>query len=213
MKKKNKNYLEQLEYGKVVAHNVYEKEDIRELLERFGYDEKHFKEGITLSKKAEEAESANQTVQSEMVMAVDGFNEAKENAFKAYMTLVKIARVALQGDVPTLQKLHLNGDRERAFSKWLTQAGQFYSGALEEPRILQKLKEFLITKERLKEGRKLLEKAETAHVRKELKKGEALASTKKRNAAFQKMNRWTADVNRLNRVACEERGLKPTNLF
>lgn len=213
MAKKNKNWLEQLEYGKVVAYNVYERKEIRELLEPFGYDEKRFKDGITFYKKAEEFHYVNQTTQGEVLKAIAAFNAAKENADKTYMILIKIARVALQGDVPTLQKLHLNGDRERAFSKWLTQARQFYSGALEEPLTLQKLKDFGISKERLKGGKKLLEIAEAAHVRKELKKGEALASTQKRNAAFQKMNRWVADVNRMNRIAREEKGLNPKNLF
>ncbi len=213
MTKNKKKWLEQLEYGQVVAYNVYEKMEIRELLEKYGYDETRISEGITLHKKASEFHTAREKANAGLFTARGDFNRAREKADKIYMTLVKIARVALQGDIPTLQKLHLSGDRERSYSKWLIQAVQFYSGALEEPRILGKLKEFGITKERLKEGRKRVNETETAHTRKELKRGDVLAATKKRDAAFQKMNRWVADINKINRIDLEAKGLKPKNLF
>jgi hypothetical protein len=53
-----------------------------------------------------------------------------KEAYAAYMRYVKVARIALKGNVAAAQKLDLNGERKQTLSGWLKQARQFYAGAL-----------------------------------------------------------------------------------
>ncbi len=202
---KNKDILYgQLIAARAAAANAYEHPVIRSCLEKYGYDEKRLKEGAAMTALSEKLFHKQQRKYGEMWESLEKFNNAWKKANKRYMVHVKVARVALQGDKPSLLKLHLVGDRKNSFSGWLTQAGQFYNGALSEPVIREKLEAFGITKEQLQDGLALVEKANAAYVTKELKKGEAQAATRERNLAFKKMNKWTANLIAIARVALVE---------
>lgn len=206
---KNKDILYgQLLAARLVAENAYKHPVIRSCLEKYGYNEKRLKEGVAMTDISEKLFHKQQRKYGELWESLEKFNNAWKKANKRYMVHVKVARIALQADKPSLLKLHLVGDRKNSFSGWLTQAGQFYNGALSEPVILEKLEGFGIKKKQLQNGLALVEKANAAHVKKELKKGEAQAATNERNLAFKKMNKWAANLLAIARVALVEAGKK-----
>jgi hypothetical protein len=117
------------------------------------------------------------------------------------MIYVKVARAALRGNLAAMEKLELKGIRKLPFDQWLSQAKQFYAGALEIPDILEELKVFGISKEKLKEGEKLVEEAEAANMHSDMKRADARKSTRERNQALQKAERWRGTFITIARLA------------
>ncbi len=200
-KKKMKSLEDRLFDAKKAAHNAFSSQEIRLLLEKYGYEKNRLKQGISLCETAEKCLLEQRTKKGELGSIIHAFDIAREKADKTYLPYMKVARIALQGDNSTLQKLNLKGDRKRAYPQWLTQVIQFYKGVLKEPGILERLKHFGITKEKLEAGMALVQEAESANVRKELKKGEVQAAIEKRNRAFQEMNKYVANLIKIARIA------------
>ncbi len=200
-KKKMKSLGDRLLDAKRAAHNAFSDQEIRLLLEKYGFDENRLKQGISLCETADKCLLEQRIKKGELGSIIHAFNIAREKADKTYLPYMKVARIALQGDNPTLQKLNLKGDRKRAYSQWLTQVSQFYKGALKEPGILERLKHFGITKEKLEAGMALVQEAESANVRKELEKGEVQAAIEKRDRVFQEMNKYVSDLIKIARIA------------
>ena len=72
---------------------------------------------------------------------------------------------------------------------------------MEVPDILEELKVFGITKEKLTEGQKLVEEADAANMRSEMKRADARKSTRERNQALLKAERWRGTFITIARLA------------
>lgn len=201
MAKKNKLKEERLMNAQVAITNSLSREFLKTPLKIFGYDEKRLRQGLELHEKAKDLLLQQKLKYAEQEEAVNHLKMIRRKAHKPYISFTKVARVALHGDSPTLQKLDLAGKRKIAFAGWLNQVNQFYNVALSEPAILKLLAGFGITKEKLQEGKKLADDAESAHVRKEKLKAEALKATEQRDAAFKKLVNWMADFISIARIA------------
>jgi hypothetical protein len=78
--------------------------------------------------------------------------------FKIYFNFVKIARITFAKDNSIISTLDLNGERSTTKAGFILQGELFYDNCLKSENILNGLKKFGVTKEKLEIGqRKLLE--------------------------------------------------------
>lgn len=204
MKKKAKSLTQQISDAQVIITLAYTNDDARKRLEPYGYDEPRLKEGISLHKLADDLSYEQSQKYSQMQIEADHFRTARKAADAFYLPLLKIARIVLRTDAPAHQKLHLSGDREHGYSKWLTQVVQFYSGALETPEVLKKLNTRGITREKLEKGLALVHEVESLHLSKELKKGESIAATRRRDEAVKQLKRFVTELKAIDKIALKE---------
>ena len=97
-----------------------------------------------------------------------------KEADAAHMRYVKVARIALNGNVAAAQKLDLNGERKQTLSGWLKQARQFYAGVLGDAALLAKLAENGITQQKLTEGQAFVDAVKVASIAQAKERGVAL---------------------------------------
>jgi hypothetical protein len=187
---KKKSLEDRLMALKLTAGNALKSEEIRKAVMAYGYDEARIKEGLTLYEEADRLYNEQKKKHAQQINATRDFKAARGKANKIYMIYVKVARAALRSNLAAMEKLELKGIRKLPFDLWLSQAKQFYAGALEVPGILEELKVFGITKEKLTEGQKLVEEAEAANMRSEMKRADARKATRERNQALLKAERW-----------------------
>ncbi|UCH96538.1 MAG: hypothetical protein JSV88_06730 [Candidatus Aminicenantes bacterium] len=204
MKLKDNSLFARLESVKTTVVNAQGHPRIREALLKYGYKENRFKHGDNLYKAAYKLYEYQKEKYLEQLQATEVFQKTRSGAKKSYMANVKIARVALREDISAVEKLELPGIRKVDFSLWLVQAKSFYNGALETPAILEKLKTYGLTRERLKAGLALVKKAETARERRERARADARKATKERNKAIRKAEMWRSDLIAIARVALTE---------
>lgn len=201
MKKKNKSLNQLIMDAGVVTTLAYTKDMMRKRLEPYGYNEERLKEGVSLHKEADALHYEQSKRFSAMQLEVENFRIAREAANAYYLPLLKLARIALQEDPPARLKLHLNGKRARDYGKWLTQTTQFYNGALETPGVLEQLTTCGVTQEKLEKGLALIWEAENLRVSKELKKGESLEATGRRDEVVKKLKRFVSNIQAIDRLA------------
>lgn len=80
------------------------------------------------------------------------------------MGLLKLARIAFNGNAGVATKLHLNGPRKQSLSGWLFQVQQFYSNALSDPDLLGTLAEYDVTLAKLEAGQADIEAVVAANL-------------------------------------------------
>ena len=121
------------------------------------------------------------------------------------MKHVKVARVALQDERGSSQKLDLGGKRKVSLSGWLAQSNQFYINAVADADILSKMNNFGITQAKLEQGKQLVDDVEAANASQKKEKGEAQQATVDRDDALDKLNDWVSDFIAIARIALEDR--------
>lgn len=198
---KKKSLEDRLMALKITAGNALKAEEIRKAVMAYGYDETRIKEGLALYEEADRLYYEQKEKYAQQIKATSDFKAARGKANKVYMIYVKVARAALRGNLAAMEKLELKGIRKLSFDQWLSQAKQFYAGALEVPDILEELKVFGVTKEKLTEGQKLVEEADAANMRSEMKRADARKATRDRNQALLKAEQWRGTFITITRLA------------
>ena len=102
--------------------------------------------------------SKQQFQTSEKVDTTTKTNELFTEAFNIYYNFVKLARITFVKDDAIISTLDLNGERNKAKPGFILQGELFYENCLNNENILNRLKRFGITKEKLEAGQsKLIE--------------------------------------------------------
>jgi len=148
----------------VSIENVLNTPEISEKLKEFNITKEILLGIQTISKEMVVLLSKQQLQTSEKIDTTKTNNELFLDAFNVYNKFVKIARITFAKDDLVISTLGLNGERIKTKSGLILQGDIFYTNCLNNENILNGLKKFGQTKEKLEAGQNKLN---------ELKKAEA----------------------------------------
>lgn len=201
MSKKKSSLDKRLERARLVVNNAIADTAIREALSRYNYSEERLKEGLELYKVVDELYYRQKTLRGEMFEATYKLDKKMEKLKQTYREHLQLARMALGNDPSAVQMLGMSGRRKRRIAGWAEDVRQFYTNALSEQKVIEALSKYAVTKEALEEGMGLLEELDKAAAEQEKKKGIAKKTTKERNEALYKVERWISDVLMIAKLA------------
>lgn len=141
----------------------------------------------------------------EQLKATQLMEEAWEKAKIPYMDNVTLFRKTFANETGILSMLGLVGNRADGIAKWLEQANRFYSKALADDSIIEKVAYFNLTREKLQADWDLVKELEKAEAHQESCKGAAQDATKLRNAALKELREWFSKFVAAARIAFADR--------
>jgi hypothetical protein len=191
--------------AQVAIDNAISDTDVKTLVAEYGYDDTRLGEGKTMLDTANQLQQTQQKEYGDQYEATGALKQAHENADKAYMKFIKIARIALKSDWAAFKKLDLGGIRKKTFSGWMGQARQFYLNALSDSTVLEKMAVYGITLAKLEHAKVLLDETEAANAAQKKEKGEAQQATLERDKAIDSLEEWLSDFIVIARIAMEEK--------
>lgn len=188
----------------LLIENSLDNEQIMEIMGRYGYSKKRITKGKELLELAKRRQSETVIKHAQRKKEYARYHEELRRAKSFLAKLIKLSRIAMGKDSSGLNTLGLAKPWERSVAAWLVGADFFYSQALEEERVIDRLAAAGVNRERLLEGRELLERARGLHVGKVSYRGEAQMATKARDRALKDLKRWYDDYRRTARIALAE---------
>jgi len=198
---KGKTSYARLLAAQVAIDTVMADPSLLAIMAEYGYDAARMQEGRALREQALALEAQQRAALGERFAATDARATAHARAHAAYMRHLAVARVALRGDRGAAQKLDLATSRKRAQAGWLIQAQQFYTNALADGAIAQRLAAYGLTREQLAEALRTVVAVAAALVAQQATADTARARTKERDAALAALDRWMRDFRDIARVA------------
>jgi len=196
LKKKSMN--ERLARSKMIIINILADQQILGALKEMGFDEAKLKSGLDLHSRVEKLYQDQKREYSDQYGATEELYLAWEEARLELRKFITAAKLALMDDPTLLNSLGLNRGPHFTLPAWITQARLFYSAALQNAQVLEKLKEFAVTEEKLKAGLELVTQVEHLNGKQKVDKSDAKHSTRQRDAAFAELDGF---VYRLNKIA------------
>jgi len=193
-----------LQSANLAIENARNDADLQKYLSQYGYTPERIQRGLTLYETAVAAQARQQAKFGEKVAATATLQETSVRAKKSYMRLLKLARIAFNGNAGVATKLRLNGPRKQSLSGWLFQARQFYSNAFSDPDLLGTLAEYGVTPLKLEEGQADIEAVVAANLAQDKAKGEAREATQVRDAAINALKNWLREFFAIAKIALEE---------
>lgn len=201
MPRRKYSIAEQINKSRIIVTNALNDPQISAALAQYGYTEERLMAGKNLYEQTLAFHEQKQVRHSSGVGVTRERDSAQQRAHDYYMSLVKIARVALKNQPVMLASLQLQGPRKSTLAGWLLQARQFYNVALADADIGSQLAAFGITDVRLREGLGLLETLEAVDTTQKRERGTAQMTTRQRDEALKALNAWSKDVVAVARVA------------
>ncbi|MBN2164911.1 MAG: hypothetical protein JW717_01405 [Marinilabiliaceae bacterium] len=195
---------ETIEQYRIALENAENQSEIATVMSELGYDSTTIVEGKTLLAETRQAYDANKTEDDETSEASANFKKLKEQLANNYSSDRKKAKVIFRKDILTAEKLGLTGTIPQAYIKWLELAKKFYTTALNDTEIQNKLSRLNITVESLTANQTLISQLETARTNYLREVGESQDSTKIKDAAFVKMDDWMSEFYAVARIALED---------
>lgn len=189
----------------LVIVNASEHKPIREAIARYNYDDARLNEGLGMYNEAYKLHYQRQSALGDQYLATEVFHKKLKACQKQYTEHLALARLALGHDPSAVQMLVLKGQRKRTIVGWMEDTRQFYTNALAEPKVVDALSRYSVTRKDLKAGRTLVEELEEAAADQERKKGLAQKATKERNEALKKLEKWVAELIKICRIALGKR--------
>ena len=125
-------------------------------------------------------------------------------AKKAYMRTLKVARIAMVGNLKAEEALLLRGRRKDGLAEWLDQATTFYTNLLHDAELSGKMAEYGYTPAKLDAEAELVRAVVAARVLQKQNKGNARQATSRRNAKLAELDAWLSDFRAILRVATED---------
>ena len=202
--KRHLSEVEALEQYRVSLENVGNQTEIATIMAEFGYDETLLTEGKTLLTKTREAFDFNKKEDDETTEAYQNFTDAKENLAKTYALHRKKGKVIFRKEPTTLSKLALTGSLPSAYIKWLETVKKFYTVAVSDTEIQNKLVRLKVSIEELNGTIQLISNLEQARSEYLREKGESQDSTKTKDKAFAEIDDWMFEFYAVAKIALEE---------
>jgi hypothetical protein len=200
---KNLTIPEELAADQLAIENGLANEEIKALLAEVGYIEAKLKVGQGLYHNAAKLTQTQTSEHGDQYGATDTKGAAFVEANQAYMSDVKLARVAIKnrGD---RSRLALDGDRKQDYAGWKNQTDQFYETLFGDVELQTQLMEVNLTLAKLQAHAALVAAVEAARLDQATEKGEAEDSTDERNAALAELRAWMSDYLAAARVALQD---------
>ena len=206
LKKKKKRSIEDRTLAAQVAiDNSLNIPGISKELEVYGYNKNKLEQGRSLHDQAVKVITKQKAEYGDQFEATEDLAYAWELSEAAYMRSIKVSRVAFKKDRKANAALKLTGDRKETLSGFINQTTLFYDNLLADPQLLQGMKTFGYTKAKLTEEKKLVDKVVALNAKQEKEKGEAQATTKRRERVMDRLDAWMSDFRVIARVALEDK--------
>jgi hypothetical protein len=201
-----RSFDQQLAGAQLAIESALSNPTIMELLMPFSYThERLSSEGQQLIAEAQQRMSEQSQATGDMFSAKDERDRVRAIAREQYGRDLALARVALRGDRGALQKLELHDPRKVTQAGWLLQARRFYSNAIGDPLLQQRLAEAALSLDKLEGGRGLIEQLSHCMARQAAARSAAKQATQRRGEAMQRLNAWLRDFRAIARVALRGR--------
>ena len=190
--------------AQVAIDNALGDSGILTALTTYGYNTTKINAGKTLLTSAQELFNKQKVEYGEQYEASEKVEKAWDEADKAYMKAIKVARVALKDNVKAQASLMLSGERKRTLSGWLEQADAFYTNLIKDTDLMNKMSEYGYNATKLNNELALVKSVKDVNLEQEKEKGEAQDATKKRDAKMDELDRWMSDFKEIAFVALDE---------
>ena len=189
--------------AQVAIDNALDNAAISKELAAFGYDETKLLEGKALYEKALNLHKQQKKEYGEQYAATADLDTVFGSAKKAYMRDLKVARIALRGNISAAVALQLNGRRKKTYAGCIEQMTLFYDNALDNAEIKTQLAKFGINKAKLSAGQASVQEVQTLLKAQLTEKGEAQTATKVRDEVLEELMDWLSDFSAIARIALE----------
>ena len=194
-----------LEQYRVAFENVEKQPEIATVMTEFGYGPETVAEGKAMLGATRQAYETNKTEDDETSEAYNLFETKKEELAEIYSTDRKKAKVVFRNDPLTLERLGISGAMPRTYVRWLETVKTFYSEALADETIKNKLARLRVTADGLNAANTLIGELESARAGYLREKGESQEATKTKDAAFSQLDDWMRDFYDVARIALDEK--------
>ncbi|MEN8137617.1 MAG: hypothetical protein ABFR62_04215 [Bacteroidota bacterium] len=196
---------ETLEQYRVSLENVEKQSEIAGIMSEFGYDVGAIAEGKDLLMKTREAYDFNKTEDDETSVAYYSFATKRHELAETYLLHRKKAKVVFYKDYITSDKLSISGILPRTYLKWLETAKRFYSVAMLDTDVQEKLARLKFATEDLTLGRNLIIDLEAARAKYLREKGESQAATNEKDKAFGIIDDWMREFYAVAKIAMDDK--------
>jgi hypothetical protein len=192
-----------MQQAKVVLANAQEPE-LKAALAEFGYDDAALAEGQTLYDDAKALIKEQKKAYANQYKATRILNNTADDAKKYYLRLVKISKLALEGDEDSIKDLGISGQRKETYDGWTNEALTFFSTALASPDILAVLEPKGITVDSLTAGLQMVEDLDPLYTDQKNKIGLAQVATDSKTKKMDELFAWINKVIQYSRIAFED---------
>ena len=181
-------------------------------LSAYGYNESKLNEGKVILAEARNMYEQQKTDYANKYGVSDELKKVTDEAYKAYMKTVKVARVAYEDDVNSQKRLVLDESRKKTFSGWVDQAERMYKNILtntETKKGVSNIDNESISKygyniEKITAEYDLIKKAKELNMKYTLNNGNSQDVTQKKDDAIKIIDKWMSSFIKIARVAFEE---------
>jgi hypothetical protein len=194
---------ERFKWAQIAIGNALADPALLAALAEYGYNANRLQQGNVLREQAWALYQQQKGQYGDLSTAGDELGAARQQARATYMRYVKTARLALGANRGASQKLDLATERKRPLAKWLAQAQQFYTQALSDTTILDKLAEFGITQAMLEAGRRQLDAVSKSEATRQQHQGAARDATRRRDEMIAALDAWMSNFTKVARMAFE----------
>ena len=196
-----KAIAEQITEARTLIDNSRNHEGIREALTRFGYPLKNIDKGHALLEEFVTLHRAKKTNYGARFSATDTVRTEWQQIKETYEEHRTIARLVFKHDRGTQEALELNTPLPRRRADQNEQLASFYAKIEQHHKAMQR---YGITKTALEQAQSMMMTFIQAQQQQQQKTGEAQSSTRRRNDALKKLQRWVRGYRAIVRVALEE---------
>lgn len=190
--------------AKIAIENSLKIKEVQEIVARFGYPKGRLEEGKRLYDESFELYQNQIQMFSESTEAGKRCKKAFERADEKFAVMVKLARVALEGDKAALEQLGIKSPRKRTIAGWIVQAELFYNHSLANKSTQDKLSMCGINHSNLIEGQMMLKEVVELYKEKEEKEGYAQVATKKKDLSLERLKEWHRKYVKVAKIALAE---------
>ena len=190
MKVSSKQVEQSLESSRIAFENAKNRQDIKDKLATFNYDDRRLDDGLAIWTQTNEKYHAQRLLYGESMELTKQFNEKFEAEKTRYMDYRKLSKRAFVGksDAGIPEIIRVNQQVKKTIQGFLIQARDFYRNVLKRPDIMEKVSIFGLNDVKMQEGLAGLEELERLNVRQKEKQGGAERATRVRDDAFKELN-------------------------
>ncbi len=196
---------ERFRLAQIAIGNAQADPALLEVLAEYSYNATRLQQGNALREQAWALYQRQKSEYGELSAAGAALKAAQQQACTTHTRYAKVARVALKAELGALHKLDVTAGSKRPRAKWLAQAQQFYTQALSNADILDRLTEFGITQAMLEAGQRQVDAVGEVEAVWRQHRGAARDATSRRDELIATLDEWMRDFTDIARVAFENR--------
>lgn len=188
----------------ILMVNSQKAEDIKDAVDKYGYDEERMAKGEALVKQLKELSEQQELQKSKKVLLFSEKKKLQQKVHKLYMKYLKLARIAFADDLIARRAMLLDGGRERTYNEWLIQVNAFVMTLLEsDEHYLKAIGGYGVQKEQLVELQGMLVKLSKLSTECLIIAGELRKTTAAKQRKVIDVQNYISDFVKVARIALE----------